>query len=404
MRILHTADWHLGKRLENCERSEEHQFFLDWLLDTVAEQNIDVLIIAGDVFDSGTPSNTAFRQYYEFLGRIKNTCCKDIVIIGGNHDSVSTLNAPQSLLRYFNIHVVGGVPCNFREQLVPIERDGAVRLVVCAVPYLRDKDLRLSIPGELAAEREARIRQGIGDHYHKLKEHILPFKEKGIPVIGTGHLFTAGGNSSPESEKDIHVGSLGLVYADQFPQELDYIALGHLHRPQIVNKQHHIRYSGSPIPLSFSEAGDKKLVIILQFNGNVLSALEELQIPPCRKLVRIKGNVDEVLSKVGELEDAEMIFPSWVEVQVETNSFIPDLDTQLKKLLEGKAHTEKIFTRQIRLKPAGTLEVEKDEAYSLMDLQPETVFLKRCQSFFPGEDHEGLVCTFKELMQNIENE
>ena len=110
MRILHTADWHLGKRLEQSERTDEHQAFLDWLILTLQTENIDVLIVAGDVFDTGSPSNTAFEQYYGFLRRVKDTSCREVIIIGGNHDSISTLNAPSTLIKYFNVNIIGGVP------------------------------------------------------------------------------------------------------------------------------------------------------------------------------------------------------------------------------------------------------------------------------------------------------
>src|ERR1017187_6057793 len=104
IKVLHTADWHLGKRFEQIERTEEHQFFLDWLIDKLTDEHIDVLIVAGDIFDTGTPSNTAFKQYYSFLWKVKSTCCREVIIIGGNHDSVTTLNAPKDLLKVFNVH------------------------------------------------------------------------------------------------------------------------------------------------------------------------------------------------------------------------------------------------------------------------------------------------------------
>src|SRR5690349_20203908 len=129
MRVLHTSDWHLGKRLEQCERTEEHQHFLDWLVQIIQAQNIELLIIAGDIFDTGSPSNTALKQYYDFLWQLRQTCCRDVVVIGGNHDSVSTLNAPKALLKYFNVHVVGGATPTIEEEIIPItDAQGQVNL------------------------------------------------------------------------------------------------------------------------------------------------------------------------------------------------------------------------------------------------------------------------------------
>ncbi len=402
MKLLHTADWHLGKKLEQCERTEEHQHFLDWLIETLSAECIDVLVIAGDVFDTGFPSNTALEQYYRFLRNVKNTCCREVIIIGGNHDSISTLNAPKELLKYFNVHIIGGVPSVFTEQIIPVNDEvGKLQLVVCAVPFLRDKDVRLSIPGETGAERESRIKQGICDHYNRFKEHIAGYKANGIPVIATGHLFAAGSSTS-DSEKEIHVGNLGQLCGDQFPKEFDYIALGHIHRPQVVNKMNHIRYSGSPVALSFSESDDKKMVIILEFEDGKISRLEEHEIPCCRKLIRIKGNLDAVKSKLLLLEDHRLKYPSWAEVQVETESYIADLDEQLDQLRVGKPFIERFFPRQVRTSSIQALDGKLEEGMTLADLEPKAVFLKKCEAEFGESDYEDLVKTFEEALEKME--
>lgn len=402
MKILHTADWHLGKKLEQCERTEEHQDFLSWLIEKLSAECIDVLIIAGDVFDTGTPSNTALELYYKFLRQVKNTCCREVIIIGGNHDSISTLNAPKELLKYFNVHIVGGVPEVFTDQIIPISNaDGDVELVVCAVPFLRDRDIRLSISGESAEEREARLKEGICSHYNQFKEHIAPYKTKKIPVIATGHLFAAGSSTS-ESEKDIHVGNLGQVCGDQFPVEFVYVALGHIHRPQVVNKMKHIRYSGSPIPLSFSEYEDKKQVIVLEFTDGELVGIEEHEVPCCRKLIRIKGSLDIIKQKILLLEDQHLKYPLWVEVQVETESYIHDLDEQLNKLKENKAFIERFFPRQVRTKSTQTIESISNEVLALADLNPQEVFLKRCQVEYGDAIPDDLLATFNEALEMMQ--
>ena len=401
MKILHTADWHLGKRLEQSERTEEHQLFLNWLIGTLSSECIDVLIVAGDVFDSGSPSNAAFEQYYRFLRHVKNTCCREVIIIGGNHDSMSTLNAPKELLRYFNVHIIGGVPEDFTEQIIPIKNAaGNVELVVCAVPFLRDKDLRLSIAGETASERETRIRQGISDHYHRFCEHITPYKEAGIPVVATGHLFAAGVSTS-ESEKEIHVGNLGQVSADQFPAVFDYIALGHIHRPQTVGNMHHIRYPGSPIPLSFSETDHGKQVIVLHFENGKDLALQEIAVPLYRKLLRIRGDVSMVKDKLLLLEDQYAHFPAWIEVQVETDTYIHQLNEELYRLIAACDFVERLFIRQVKLKPGPGLDEQTDEALMLTDLDPRTVFLKRCESEYPEGDHNLLLQSFDEVLERM---
>ena len=397
MKILHTADWHLGKRLEQYERTEEHQDYLDWLIATLNEQCIDVLIIAGDVFDSGSPSNTALEQYYSFLRKVKDTCCREVIIIGGNHDSISTLNAPKVLLKYFNVHIIGGVPDDFTEQIIPIKNaEGKVELVICAVPFLRDKDIRLSVAGETSDEREARIKQGIYDHYNQFIEHIGEYKQAGIPVIATGHLFAAGSSTS-DSEKEIHVGNLGQVSGDLFPAEFDYIALGHIHRPQMVNKLSHIRYSGSPIPLSFSESDNKKQVIILEFVKGALTTIQEYEVPGTRKLIRLKGDLDTIKTKLGKLKDPKYTYPAWIEIQLETDAFVHDLEEQLSGL--KKDFMEFFFIRQIKIRPSETLELHTDEAMELADLTPKEVFLKRCEAEYGDTDYSELIRTYEEVLE-----
>lgn len=406
MRVLHTSDWHLGQRLVNLERTEEHQHFLDWLLQTIETEQVDVLLMAGDVFDTGAPSNTALKQYYTFLTKVCATCCRHIIITGGNHDSVSTLNAPKDLLECFNIKVIGGASANPLDELIELrDKAGSLELVVCAVPFLRDRDVRLSVPGENYEEREQRIKQGIAAHYAAFVPHVQEYKTQGIPVVAMGHLFAAGGSAS-ESEKEIHVGNLGQIGAEQFPREFDYVALGHLHRPQQVNKTHHIRYSGSPIPLSFSEVTDKKVVYVLDFADGQLTDLKEIAIPVCRKLVRFKGALDEVKQKIAAYDNTSYTLPAWAELQVELDAAIPDLNQQLDDVLKLKSdELQLLIHRPPLIKTAQTLlDQQVTQQADLHTLTEKDVFLKRCQSKYPDSDHTELVTTFSELLELMQQE
>ncbi|MFY8021121.1 MAG: exonuclease SbcCD subunit D C-terminal domain-containing protein [Bacteroidia bacterium] len=396
MKILHTADWHLGKRLEQYERTTEHQLFLDWLLNFIQAHSIDVLLVAGDIFDSGNPSNEALKLYYDFLINIKKTNFKCLIIIGGNHDSVSTLNAPKTLLQYLNIHVMGGVPENHLEQIIPIfNQYNEVELVICAVPFLRDRDIRLSVAGESTEEREARIKQGISHHYQELIPSILPYKEQGIPVIATGHLYAAGAEPS-DSEKEIHVGSLGQIAASQFPTEFDYIALGHLHKPQLVNKLEHIRYSGSPIALSFSENEDIKQVLLIATEKGKELQIDKHEIPVFRKLLRLKGNLDELKVQVLAIQEVNSMLPAWIELQLLTDKFEVNVQDEFQSIIKTKPFIEEFFLRQIRNTPIKSLSVQVDQAFELADLNPRSVFIKKFESLNVDED------TAKELLETFD--
>jgi exonuclease SbcD len=278
---------------------------------------------------------------------------------------------------------------------------GNLRLVVCAVPFLRDKDVRLSVPGETTSEMEVRIKRGICDHYNKLKELVGTYKSDGVPVIATGHLFAAGSVNSG-SEKDIHVGNLGQICGDQFPEEFDYVALGHLHRSQVVNKMAHIRYSGSPIPLNFSESDDKKVVLTLRFEDGKLQDITPVEIPLCRKLVRLKGDIDSIKKELASIPDHSLYFRTWVEVQLETEGYIYDLEDQLGRVLTSKQRIERIFPRQISLRALSNLAQETEETLELVNLDLKSVFRKRCLIEFGESDFSELMHTFDEAVEQFE--
>lgn len=404
MRILHTADWHLGKKLDQHDRTQDHQLFLDWLLTTINSQRIDALIIAGDIFDTGNPANETMRMYYNFLVQLRQTCCRQAVIIGGNHDSSSTLNAPRELLRALQVHVVGGVPENTEEQIIPLtNKAGEVAAVVAAVPFLRDRDVRLSVAGESAMEREQRIRDGIANHYSNLLPLLEDYRAKNIPLIATGHLFAQGAAAS-DSEKEIHVGSLGQIPAAAFPAAYSYVALGHLHRPQIVGGLPHIRYSGSPIPLSFSEANDAKQVMILDAEPGHSISVEALPIPVFRKLIRINGDPEKAKQQVIQLsiDLAANELPAWVEVQVHTNSLLTQLQDELLELLQNKPGFGQLFLRQLRLREATGIQESEPNYHQLIDMSPQYVFGLRLESLGEEADIETLQATFSEALQLME--
>jgi DNA repair protein SbcD/Mre11 len=410
MRVLHTADWHLGQRfIQGHERTEEHRHFLDWLVQTVREHKVEVLVVAGDVFDTGSPSNQALELYYSFLLNLRQTACRDVVIVGGNHDSPATLNAPARLLRHLRVHVVGCVPECFEQQVLVVDdAQGRPGLVVCAVPFLRDRDVRLSVPGETAEEREARIKQGIADHYARVAEveQVWQLKEAGLPVLATGHLYAAGAAAS-DSERTIHVGNLGQITADHFPPVFDYVALGHLHRPQRVGGREHIRYSGSPIALSFSETDHPKEVLLLDFADGKLHGISSLPVPGVRRLVRFHGTLAEVTQALAAYENTGYPLPAWADVQVHSEltqlevaeallQVIAELDPQQLEVLARR------HFRLVALRALGASEDETEATLtrSLHDFTAREVFEQRLEAE-PEDSRTELLRTFDELLESL---
>lgn len=281
--ILHTSDWHLGRRLYGRMRYEEFEAFLSWLQETISAQKVDVLIVAGDIFDTMTPSNRAQALYYEFLGKVSKLCCEHIVIVAGNHDSPTFLDAPSKVLKFLNVHVIGTACDDLNDEVLVLDAiDGTPHCIIAAVPYLRDRDVRGSHAGESMDCKDANVIKGIRAHYDEVasiakarQQHLSDAHQRHIPIIATGHLFAAGSKTTEDDGvRDLYVGSLGQISADMFDDGFDYVALGHLHVPQRVGGCEHIRYSGSPIAMGFGEAKQQKQVLLVEF-GEVEKSLSD---------------------------------------------------------------------------------------------------------------------------------
>ena len=404
MRVLHTADWHLGQHfLTGQERTTEQQAFLDWLLLTVQAQGIDALVIAGDIFDTQSPSYTAQELYYTFLVKMQSTCCRDIVVVGGNHDSPTMLNASRQLLRQLRIHVVGGVPIDPAEQVLHLAGpDGRPGLVVCAVPFLRDRDIRLAVAGESPDDRQIRIRQSIAGHYAALAELdvVRRLREQDVPVLATGHLYAAGGEAREGAERDVHIGGLGLVGAEHFPTAFDYVALGHLHRPQVVGGRAHIRYSGSPVPLSFTEADDKQQVLLLEFKGAGAPTITPVPVPVARRLQRFHGTLDEVEADILAYDNVAFPLVAWADVLVRSDEAPAEVQRRIQAVLQLQK-AQVLAPRGVRHQRATELpDLAADLAplALLHELTVEEVFSRRVAGL-PPERAAALTATFGELRQ-----
>jgi DNA repair protein SbcD/Mre11 len=275
--LLHTSDWHLGRRLYGKPRYDEFKQFLDWQLQTLREQKVDVLLIAGDIFDTTAPSNQAQNLYYDFLSQVCHTDCRHVIIVAGNHDSASFLEAPKQLLKAFNIHIIGSMSDTPTDEVITLsDKAGQAELIVMAVPYLRDRDVRTVGHGERLDDKERKLAQGIKAHYAQIADIAIAQQaqlkakyKRSIPIVATGHLFTVGGQTMEgDGVRDLYVGSLGSIGAEIFHPQIDYVALGHLHIPQAVGGQPHIRYAGSPIAMGFGESRQQKQVHLLRFDAN----------------------------------------------------------------------------------------------------------------------------------------
>ncbi len=403
MKILHTADWHLGQKFLYNDREQEHQMALDWLHHLINEEQVDALVVAGDIFDIGNPPNYARSLYYKFLIQLQNTACRHVIITGGNHDSPSMLNAPKDVLKALNIHVIGSASDDLKDELLVLaDPDGNPELIVAAVPFLRDRDLRSSIAGEDVSERIDRIKQGIFKHYQDLGELAQAYSSLDIPIITTGHLYAKGAIAS-DKQDNIYIGNMENIEGTDFPNVFNYVALGHLHKAQVVGEQYHVRYSGSLIPLSFSEIADQKSVTLLHFAGQQFKeGIREIKVPTFRRLISLEGSLKSVQKQLDKISNKveEHELKAWVEVIIESEKIIPNLDGLLKDYCKDMPlDLLKIRTNRRHFAlDKQTTEVDLDE------LNPIEVFQKKCESYgSPPDEIEELLDTFKEL-QNWMNE
>ncbi len=324
MKILHTSDWHLGRMLySKKERHHEHQAFLEWLLNTIKEQQIDLLIIAGDIFDTATPSSSSQKMYYQFLMKVKTVGCKNVIVIGGNHDSPSFLNAPKDLLAALNISVIGNVTeCMDEEIIIINDEQDQPQLIVCAVPFLRERDMSRFNEGENYADRSKRINENIKNHYvdiAKLAEKKRKYIGKQIPIIATGHLSVAGGERiDDDGVRETYIGNIEAVSSNIFSETFEYVALGHYHIPSHITE--HIRYCGSPIPLGFGETKQKKCVYVIDFNQE--KNIQTIEIPIFQQLESISGNQILIGEKLFELKNLHSSV--WVELIYNGTEIFPN--------------------------------------------------------------------------------
>lgn len=404
MKLLHTSDWHLGRPLYGRSRLREFTEFLDWLAGVIETEEVDALIVAGDVFDTTTPSNRTQELYYSFLHRVSRSTCRHIVVIGGNHDSPSFLDAPKAILRALDVHVLGAVTEDPEDEVLVLrDSQGEPEAIVCAVPYLRDRDIRRVEPGESAEDKNRKLVEGIEHHYERVVTLAETRRQElggEIPLIATGHLFTAGGSTvDGDGVREIYVGSLARVGQTAFPKEIDYLALGHLHVPQRVAGEAHLRYSGSPIPMGFGEAGQRKLVLLVAFSGRV-PGVAELPVPCFQPLERLTGTLGELSARIMELRASGS--EAWLEIEHRGDEPSAVVQESLESAVAGTL----LEIRRIRSNRALQLAMAREHIEeSLEELDRETVFL-RCLDArdIDASLRQGLLDCYREVLQSIDEE
>lgn len=404
MRIIHTSDWHLGQYFFTKTRAQEHQQFLDWLLAQIREQQVDAVIVAGDIFDTGSPSY-ARELYNRFVVAIRDTQCQ-LIILGGNHDSVATLNESKSLLACLNTTVIANVHTETPQApIILYQKNHTPGALLCAIPYLRPRDMINSKSGQSGADKQGALKEAIADYYQRQYQAALDLRKQlnvNIPIIATGHLTTIGASVS-DSVREIYIGTLEAFNATLFPP-FDYIALGHIHRPQRVNKSGHIRYSGSPIPLSFDESAQQKSVCLIDFEQDKLAEMTLLPIPEFQLLRTLSGSLQEIATQLEKLATQynEMDTTIWLDIEVSTQDYLSDIQTRIQELTQSPLF-EVIVLRRARKQRQALMQNEKE---TLTELTVYDVFERRLaqHQFETEEDKTRLTTLFKQAVEMAEQE
>ena len=402
MRLLHTSDWHLGQTLRGeVDRSEEHRAFLTWLIDTAVAQAVELVLIAGDIFDTSTPPASAEQQWFGFLAELRRRLpTVGVVVIAGNHDSPSRLGAAKELCRALNIHVVTAVPRDSEgshtvEPLI-IDCHGAQ---VIAMPFLRASDL----PSVLAPEVATR------ELYRRAIELAHQKRRSDQVVVAMGHLYLAGASVSSSSERPIVVGGQEVIDSDLFGTDagdVAYAALGHLHRAQRVGAEH-VRYAGSPIPMALDEAAYRHQVVVVDVGVGTATTVNIIEVPRQVEILRIPArggaSLPEVLAAIALLADLDDTQPEWrrpwLEIQVALAKPEPRLKDQLADALAKKSARlmkwRTIFDGDRQ--SLGDAYVDKE----LTDLDPVEVFDRKWHSEHAEPPTEEIRRAFATLMNDV---
>lgn len=407
MRILHTSDLHLGRTLYGAKRDEAFEKLLAWLLNEIKDKNVECLLIAGDVFDSATPSHAAQNLYYDFLCAVKfQTNCRHVVVTSGNHDSASFLNAPQKLLSAMGVVVMGAACADpAQEAFLLKDKNGTPEAVVAAVPYLREADIRTSIEHETDEEKDHQVIEGTRSHYEAVvtaadalrKEALVP----DIPLIAAGHLFAASCSCGTE-ERSLYIGSLGQIPAEVFPETIDYLALGHLHRAQCVAGNESRRYAGSPLALDFGESKNKSVVIVDIEKAGQRPHIELLEVPCFDRLEQVCGTADEILARLSELA-AENV-PMFCEVVHDQGPYAPRLAEDCRDALGS---SPVVLVRVMSRAAAQNRISAADKISDVHTITPKAMFslrLERSAGNLSEEDRSSLIAAHDEVLFEPENE
>lgn len=406
IRILHTADWHLGQTFFGYDRTQEHEHFLDWLAGVLTKNKIDVLIVAGDVFDVSNPSAASQRMFYRFIHRVTTENPRlQLVVVAGNHDSAARLESPLPLLQEMRTEIKGIVrkqngKIDYEHLLVELKNAaGEVEALCLAVPFLRQGDYPVvETEGNPYAE-------GVKELYARLLKYALKKRTDGQALVAVGHLLATGSEIAEKDHSErIIIGGLESVLPESFPEQIVYTALGHIHKAQRVSGRENIRYAGSPLPMSFAEKHYHHGVVKVTLDEGWAVEIEKLEYTPLVRLLSIPATEaaapDEVLDELRGLELPEDEPMPYLEVKVKLSEPEPMLRQQVEEILEGKPVRLARIVSFYRQAAEGSVEEEVLTA-GLQEMNPLQIVKATFENSYQTEMPEELVNLFQEACRTI---
>lgn len=406
IRILHTADWHLGQTFFGYDRTQEHEHFLDWLAGVLTKNKIDVLIVAGDVFDVSNPSAASQRMFYRFIHRVTTENPRlQLVVVAGNHDSAARLESPLPLLQEMRTEIKGIVhkqngKIDYEHLLVELKNAaGEVEALCLAVPFLRQGDYPVvETEGNPYAE-------GVKELYARLLKYALKKRTDGQALVAVGHLLATGSEIAEKDHSErIIIGGLESVSPESFPEQIVYTALGHIHKAQRVSGRENIRYAGSPLPMSFAEKHYHHGVVKVALDEGWAVEIEKLEYTPLVRLLSIPATEaaapDEVLDELRGLELPEDEPMPYLEVKVKLSEPEPMLRQQVEEILEGKPVRLARIVSFYRQAAEGSVEEEVLTA-GLQEMNPLQIVKATFENSYQTEMPEELVNLFQEVCRTI---
>lgn len=406
IRILHTADWHLGQTFFGYDRTQEHEHFLDWLAGVLTKNKIDVLIVAGDVFDVSNPSAASQRMFYRFIHRVTTENPRlQLVVVAGNHDSAARLESPLPLLQEMRTEIKGIVrkqngKIDYEHLLVELKNAaGEVEALCLAVPFLRQGDYPVvETEGNPYAE-------GVKELYARLLKYALKKRTDGQALVAVGHLLATGSEIAEKDHSErIIIGGLESVSPESFPEQIVYTALGHIHKAQRVSGRENIRYAGSPLPMSFAEKHYHHGVVKVTLDEGWAVEIEKLEYTPLVRLLSIPATEaaapDEVLDELRGLELPEDEPMPYLEVKVKQSEPEPMLRQQVEEILEGKPVRLARIVSFYRQAAEGSVEEEVLTA-GLQEMNPLQIVKATFENSYQTEMPEELVNLFQEACRTI---